>query len=240
MKGFSSDSFEMATGSKKYRDVLIAIKNLSVSNIANSVSMVLNHNNINYFLYGVQDSMDAGAENFYFSFEFDFPEIDNKGSNDFDFEKNVFMLIDGFCRQYDELCTITSGKFILHESFPLCIWPQDVIATMRQRHQIHTICQVLERSGILFDTNGDLIVCNAMYEYPIGQYKKDFSNGEELGAYLSDEKIDYIYKRLSAIPSQKCMSCDLLMSCGGGCISNWTHFSLDELLNRYRQRKNNL
>ena len=239
LKGYSPENFARITGVRKYHDALQGIRHLSDTEIPYSVSMVLDSENIGCFLPGVRDAVKAGAERFYFSFEFDFDFSSSSTENDtdFDFEKHVFRLIDGFCACYEELCALTEGKFILHQTFPLCVWDQNILMAMKSRYQIQTSCQLLQRSGLVFDTNGDILLCNAMYDYPVGHLDVDFSNGEELKQFLAQDQIGEIYDRLAAVPSKRCLDCPQWSFCGGGCVSNWSHYDLETLLARFQERQ---
>ena len=237
LKGFSTESYKNNTGVDAYDSVLKAINNVVSCQIPYSVSMVLNSENIKFFLQGVEDAKRNGATNFYFTFEFDFSPLEQSNDTKFDFKGNVFDLVEGFYQTYDELCNLTNGNFVLHQTFPLCIWEDEFLNVLKSRNQIHTSCQLLQRTGIIFDTNGNLLPCNAMYNHPIGKYGFDFTNGEELKKYLSNNKICKVYERLSSAPSKKCVDCDKWELCGGGCISNWCHYDLDTLLSEFLKYK---
>ncbi len=235
IKGYSNKNYYQNTGVKGYNTALIAIRNLSQFNINYCVSMVLNGENIDDFLLMVKDAVDYGAKSFYFSFEFNF---DFKKYNTDDFYKNIFILIETFSKKYDELNNITDGNFILHQTFPLCIWDNNLLEKMNKNNQLSTTCQLLQQNGLIFDTKGELILCNALYDYPIGKYNFDFKNSFELQNFVNSKKQNTIFQKLLSYPSKECMNCDLWNKCGGGCISNWLHFSLHELIKQFKIYKN--
>lgn len=234
LKGYSETNYFDVTGTNEYYNCLNAIQNIRKVNIPFAVSMVLSSDNINSFLLGVKDALNYGANNFSFSFEFDY--IQNKKFNKIDFI-NLFKLIDGFYNQYDRLCELTNNVFSLHQILPLCIWDNDMLVKMQKKQQIYTSCQLLQRNGLIFDTNGDLLVCNALYKYPIAKYGTDFYEAIDLKNYLNGEIANNVYNELCHAPSTKCRYCELWQICGGGCISNWLHYSLEELLHSYELYK---
>ena len=38
-----------------------------------------------------------------------------------------------------------------------------------EKKQISTVCQLQQRSGLIFGTNGELLVCNSLFDFPIGE-----------------------------------------------------------------------
>ena len=237
LKGYSHDDYIKVTGIDGYKNSLIAIANMVNSGIQYSVSMVLGSENIKTFLKGVRDAKDRGASNFYFSFEFDFSSLEKK-TKEFDFENKVFRVIDGFYEIYEELCRITEGNFVLHQTFPLCIWDDSFLNILKARQQIHTSCQLLQGSGLIFNTNGDLLPCNALHNYPIGKFGVDFTTSYDLKKFINSNTTCEFYKHLSSVPSEKCFKCDKWEFCGGGCLSNWFHYDLDTLIKKFSEYKN--
>lgn len=132
----------------------------------------------------LEDAMDQGASSFYFSFCSNFSALDTrKKVSDYDIEHHLFHVIDEFTRQYQELHELTKGKFVLHQSFPLCLWDMSLMQTMSSKHQLATSCQFLAHDGLLFDTNGSLIPCNLMYQIKLGEMGKDYDSAQSLSNY---------------------------------------------------------
>ena len=237
LKGFSKDSFIYTTGKDHYTNCMNAIRNIQRIKIPFIVSMVLTPNNIDRFLFGVRDAINNGAEYFSFSFEFNFDNNSHYSMNEC---FKLFRLVYGFCKQYDELCALTNNQFSLHQTLPLCIWNMEFLLKMKEKQQLYTTCQLLQKNGLIFNTNGDLLVCNALYNYPIARYGVDFHDANDFKQTLESKSINSIYNKLCALPSNKCIDCSLWQQCGGGCVSNWCHYSLEELLYYYKVFKNSL
>ncbi len=235
LKGHSSKSFYETTKTYKYLNCLKAINNLVKLKLPFTVSIVLTPDNINSFILGVKDAIRNGAKLFSFSFEFDFNE--NKYVQDEDFLK-VFNLISCFYKQYDELCSVTQDRFIFHQTLPLCIWDENFLNRLKEKQQLFTGCQLTQKNGIIFNTNGDLLVCNALFNYPLAKYNIDFKDKTSFKQFLNDKNTLELYERLCSAPSHICDNCRLWTKCGGGCISNWRHYSLEKLLIAHKKYHN--
>lgn len=227
LKGYNEDNFKEVTGTNGYKKVLSAISNISDAGIKFSVSMVLEKGNIPYICRAVNDAKQRGVTRFSFSFAYDF-DI-NSNLNHLDLENNPFILMEEFKKIYNDLDKATRSNFSLELSFPLCVWDKALIEEMIKKHQITSGCQLLSRSGVIFDTNLNFIPCNSMYEYPIGKFGVDFTDGNTFYTFFNSEKIKNIYDKLCSPPSVKCIDCSDYSKCGGGCVGQWLHYSLEDL-----------
>lgn len=228
LKGYSEEDYKENTGVKAYNTVLKAISNLSESDVYQVVSIVLNSNNIETYLYAIKDAVDNGAKEFHFSFEHDFSVLEGmKKEHDV---HSIYKLIRGFTNSYEELVSITKGNFTLHQSFPLCIWEKNFIDLLRKNNQIITSCQLLERSGLVFDTDGSLIPCNLMHQVHLAKYERDFSDKTSFLSFWTSKKTTEIYRQFCRQADKTCSLCEEKTHCGGGCLSNWYNFSFDELV----------
>lgn len=227
LKGHDRKSFKEIAKSDAFDKSLSAITMLSKKNINFSVSMVITLDNIDNFLEGVEKAIKAGAKRFSLSFCFDF-NMKGKGNELYLRGNNPYILADKFKKIYPKLQKLTNGKFNLSQSLPLCCWDLDLIRLMDARHQLSSICQLLGRGGLIFETNMDVFPCNSMYKLKLGALGKDFNNAEELLNFFESNKVVKIYNKLCAPPSEKCVVCDLYEKCGGGCVTFWTNFDFDE------------
>lgn len=238
LKGYSKENFNYLTGIDGYNIALNAIRNLAKNDVPFSVSMVIDRYNSKNFLSGIYDAVKQGATNFYLSFEFDFSVLNNNYSN-FCFN-DIFKMVEDFCDKYTELCKITNDNFVFHQTLPICIWEEDIIKEMQTKSQIHSSCQLLQKSGIVFDTKGNIIPCNALYQYTLGKYNEDFFDSCSLKKHLSSTDVCEFYKKISTLPSKMCVDCKNWSVCGGGCISNWINFDFETLIKKYHEYKSKL
>lgn len=230
LKGCSDDDYKSNTNFKEYDDVLIGISNVCRTDIKTSVSMVLSKENINDYLQGIRDAKLAGANDFSLSICYDFSETILNGVDYI--EKNIQPVILGFMKSYEQLCIVTNEKFVLSQSLPLCLWDKDFINVLKNKRQISSVCQLLKHTGIIFDTDLSVIPCNSMYDIKIGKWKEDFFDKNSFYEFWESENIDGIFKKLRGIPDKECNECENLSVCGGGCVSNWLHFSYNDILKR--------
>ena len=222
MKGWSPESYAQNTGVNAYETMRRALRNIAESPIESLASFVISAENVDFYLNAVSEARAQGVKHIYLSFEHDFSALDGKGTSQ-DLSK-IFYMIQRFAESYDTLQRITNGNFILHQSYPLCIWEKSLIQKLTDNHQIQTSCQLLERTGLVFDTDGSLIPCNSMYQVSIGKFGVDFSSKQSFETFWCSNRICTIYERFAALPSNTCCGCIEQARCGGGCIANWfTH-----------------
>ena len=239
LKGWSQESYVQNTGSRAYEKVLDAIENVVKSPIESVISFVISCENVDYFFPAVVDARTRGAKFFYFSFEHDFFPLESDAQPPSDLHK-TFRMLDRFAAQYEELHSITGGSFQLHQSYPTCIWDRSLLETMAGRGQLSTSCQLLEQSGIIFDTSGAIIPCNCMYQVPFGKLGVDFTGRDDFVSFWESEKVRRIFRYFIALPSGTCSTCGEWSHCKGGCIGNWFEYTHQELLEEYRRYRSRI
>ena len=226
LKGENETSFYSTTGVNAFGVICNAVKVLRKCGMRVSVSMVLSEENIETFLEGIKTMKELGVDRFHLSFCYEF-DIFQKNA----ISLNPYKVINLFVKNYSKLDAITGGEFELFQPFPLCIWDPNFINMMAKKRQISTVCQLLQRSGLIFDPNGTLIPCNSMYSVKLGKLYKDFCSSEDLIRYVNQDSIKQIYDQLCSVPDDVCLSCDKYENCGGGCVCQWTKYSFQELMN---------
>ena len=228
LKGNDKENFEVVAGKDYFEKVLQGIENINKNNLSNSVSMVITNENINTFLDGIRAAKSAGAKFFTLSYCYNFNVC---GEKDYLTKNNIRALIDGFVENYEELDKITEGKFSFSQSLPLCLWDEAFIKKLETKGQISSVCQLLKRAGLIFDTEGNLIPCNAMHQLKLGKLGKDFNSAKELLEYIDNKEINNVYDKLCAVPDKLCLECEKYANCGGGCVTQWTNYNFDEIKN---------
>lgn len=125
---------------------------------------------------------------------------------------------------YEKLHDITMGHLVFSMKLPLCIWPANFISMLQARGQLSTGCQLQERSGLIFDTFGNVIACNDLFDYPLGLYGQDFTDFDGLANVLSSPKTEECYDKITAYPLVSCMKCEQYNICTGGCPLMWLYY----------------
>lgn len=129
--------------------------------------------------------------------------------------------VDEICEVYPLLESIWRDKLHFSMRLPLCIFPRDFIEMLRVKHDVPFTCQVHQRTGVVFDTNGDVVLCNSLYESTIASYGADFSNAIQLMGRLNADKTKDNFKQLLRYPSLECSDCSWNTICRGGCLMGW-------------------
>jgi radical SAM protein with 4Fe4S-binding SPASM domain len=138
-------------------------------------------------------------------------------------------LVSDVLRDYASLVEIMNGKLFFGFNMPLCLWPMDFIQTLIKNDQIQTVCHVLKRQGLIFDTDGKILICNGLFDYPVGKYGEDFDDETSFAKFLNQPEILSFYDRISAFPSVKCQTCEVYDQCGGGCPLKWAIYDPDQI-----------
>jgi len=175
----------------------------------------------------VQFAMDCGAKSI---------KIDFCSTTFVNGEPNATYMVkpqevaQNIMRDYPELERITKGRIVFEMMVPFCLWPLEFINQLKQKGQLMSVCHLLKRKGIIFDEFGNIIMCNALFDYPLGRYGKEFYDGESLLAWLDTDQIISYYNRIGCYPSEACKTCSLYSECGGGCPLRWALYKPDEFV----------
>ena len=223
-KGENRDVFTNVTGFDRYNDVIKGIRYLTQKGKKFTVSMVLTEENIPSYIEGVKELYSIGVKRFHLSFCYEMQyssayQLPDKPSN----------IIHRFVDSYDELDKACEGHFDLFNGYPLCMWPPDFLSRLVEKGQVNTVCQLLKHAGLVFDTDGNIIPCNAMTDIKLGKLNEDFFDAETLVDHLKKPKIDDIFRELRCVPDFSCLKCKALSNCGGGCVCHWTKYSFGDL-----------
>ncbi len=147
-------------------------------------------------------------------------------------------LATNIIRDYPELMRITGGKLTLEMMIPFCLFPREFIEDLKAKNQITSVCQLKKGKGLIWSERGDLQMCNALFDYPIGHYGTDFTNAESLKQWLNSETVLGYYNKMGAYPSISCQSCDLYQDCGGGCPLRWAIYDPNKLVKPFKLKEN--
>lgn len=203
-----------------------AIRNLSSLPIDFTCSMVLTPANVSSLCDTVKSALENGAKQFSFTFL-----IDNERSKDNEElylqNNNPFVLIESFCSQIDKLNSITREWWVEY-SFPMCAYTSEQLAALKGK--LACPCQIHTESGIIFDTDLNLIPCSMYIENRIGKLGVDFSSYEEFERIAQKSVYRDTIEKLKQLPSTECESCQYLDSCYGGCPVLWKNYSFNAMM----------
>ena len=115
-------------------------------------------------------------------------------------------------------------------NLPFCIWPKEFIDEFKSEGLLISACHVMRNEGVIFDTDGKTMICNALFDYPTGQYGKDFNDADSYMKFRQSTEIQSYYDRIIALPSKSCIDCPMYKECGGGCPLLWFIFRPDDII----------
>lgn len=226
-KAFDSKSLLENIGMNTFAEVTKGLKRVFEHQPNSITSFVYSQPYMSHFLDMVKYAVDCGA--FGVSVNFCSPILYKDHADD-KFMVDVNMLSEEIMSTYEKAHEITKGRLVFVMKHPLCIWPREFIETIKNRGQISTTCHLQHQSGGIIDTDGSLLICNSMLEFPVGKYGKDFSSAKSLASFFESKKVKNYFAQARTYPSEKCIDCEVFEDCSGGCPLLWTVYKPDTMI----------
>ena len=164
LKGNDEIDFKNITGKDLFSKVLGGMENLKMLSFPFSCSMVITKENLFTFLKGVEFAFNNGCKGVSLSFAYDFCTSKNK-DDDYLIKNNPYYFVHSFVSQIDSLNLISNEKWSFESGYPLCIFTDEQIEKFGGH--LVTTCQLLNRNGIIFDTDLNILPCNTMHSIKI-------------------------------------------------------------------------
>ncbi len=228
LKGSTEEEYKNNCGKFGLYDVIQGIKNCEKYKFNYSLSYVLTENNVidlenfasNIKTHGIEKNI---------SFIICNDTLDHEGN--INKNSNHPLIIDKvFSEKYDNINHIMNGKISIHQTLPLCQCNQELLQKILDKNQITTSCHVHRRNGLIFDTDGSLLLCNNLPGFKFGEYNIDFCDGKTLREYFDSDYAVNMHKKFTTMPSSKCIDCDKSSLCGGGCCIQWFSNDFDSYI----------
>ena len=118
---------------------------------------------------------------------------------------------------------------------PFCLFSREFIKELKAKNQIVSVCQLKKGNGLIWDEQGNVLMCNSLFSYPIGRYGTNFTNVESLKQWLNSETILGYYNKMGAYPSDSCQSCEMYQDCGGGCPLRWAIYDPKDIVKPFKK-----
>lgn len=131
---------------------------------------------------------------------------------------------------YPKLDEVTNRQVLFSMKLPLCLWPKEFIEELAKKGQISTVCQLQHRTGLIFDVDGKLAICNSLFDYTIGKFGEEFIDKETLLSLMNKPTTVGLYDKLTSYPSTKCIGCERYDLCAGGCPLFWSLYHPQEII----------
>jgi radical SAM protein with 4Fe4S-binding SPASM domain len=148
------------------------------------------------------------------------PSISN-GDFDSRFMPEPMAIVSAVIEKYELLNTLSNGHFSIEGTLPACLWPKDFLEKLEQKGQISYGCHFKTRTGVIFDRWGNIIHCNHLFDYPMGQFGVDFNDVDSFASLWNNLIVNDFYDIMLAYPANACIVCNAFDKCGGGCPLNW-------------------
>lgn len=126
-------------------------------------------------------------------------------------------LIKKISEKWERISDILGGHVYLEQSLPKCDWPQNFIDTQINKKQFLFCCNIMSREKLIFNTNGELLVCNSLADFPIAKFGETFRDIESFKSFWNSKVVKNLYKKFYEYPQERCIKCDSYDKCGGGC-----------------------
>ena len=218
VKGASAENFKIIGAKNLYSQTSLGIKRAleyyqcGVSTVLNDVIGVDGLKNI------ARKCKDWGATSFSVSL---CNPLNENGSVEEGNATNLQWLIDEVVALHPFLDKLYGGRVNFELYLPLCLLPRDFLNVVLAKGQALTICNVHDRSGLVFNTNGNVLICNELASGVVARYGEDFTDARSLLYHLNGAKTVGNYRELLRYPSAECSICSKNAICKGGCLVNW-------------------
>jgi radical SAM protein with 4Fe4S-binding SPASM domain len=226
LKGASNDEYYINTGKAAFDLVIKAIHNLNDLNIKHSISYVITLANIQ-FLHSFFQAIRKADIKERINLAFCNPSITLDGKMDSSCKCETQVHIAAALMK--EYPYIKHENFAVMDTCPICLQDCDFINELIKSQKVSTGCHVHSRRGLIFDTKGEILLCNSLVGFNIGTFGIDYFDSKSLAAYWDSEKITKLYKLLSNLPSKNCINCEKKQYCAGGCCIQYLNNSFEEL-----------
>ena len=216
IKAANREQHKKLTGTDTFEEVLEAMENIREAKFKVGYSTVINRgtiDNLEEFAYMIKKHAPKHS----LLYSLCNPAISNSGAVNSDYVVPTEELTRKIAAKWEQLSEILEGRVKLEQSLPQCIWPDGFIDMLKEKKQVSFGCQVMTRKGIIFDTEGKLLVCNSLTDYPIAEFDKTFDDKESFEQFWESEELRKLYKKFYEYPMSKCADCDVYSECGGGC-----------------------
>lgn len=238
IKGSSDEEYLIDCGSRSYSLLLKGLKNCDKFGLDYSLSYVLTDENIKTLEVFANNIKLAGiTKTIFMVYCNDVITQENNDNNRLQLKMDY-----DFSNKYELINNILESKFKIHQTFPLCMCEPTTYAKMFEKGQVYTTCHVHKRNGLIFDTDGSILLCNHLAGYGIGKYGIDFYDAKSFEKYWNSDYVIGLYNKFTSLPSEECQNCKSISKCGGGCFIQWFTQHFDEYIKYkmlYKNKKNN-
>ena len=216
IKAANREQHKKLTGTDTFEEILEAMANIREAKLKVGYSTVINRgtiDNLEEFAYMIKKHA-PGKRLFY---SLCGPAVSTPKTINTDYIVPTEELTKKVTAKWEHLSEILEGRVVLEQSLPQCVWSDDFIDMLKEKKQVSFGCHIMSRTGLIFDTEGKVLVCNSLTDYPIAEFGKTFDDKESFEQFWESEELRKLYKKFYEYPMSKCADCDVYSECGGGC-----------------------
>lgn len=212
IKGSDEEEYIKNTNSIGFNEMIKGYKNLEKLGINVSTSFVLCDMNYQNFDKFFDSFIKNGLNNI--SFQLYKPSI-SEGEN---YNAPTIQELADLCKYVFNKIKLTNIKFSFEMSIPLCCLDEMILNEMIDRNCITTCCHLAKGTGIIFDSDFNILPCNHFVNHPLNNNK--VVPQKILNFWNSEIPIAFRNK-IRTYPHENCVHCPKWKYCGGGCFLRW-------------------
>ncbi|TSC91111.1 MAG: molybdenum cofactor biosynthesis enzyme [Parcubacteria group bacterium Licking1014_17] len=117
-------------------------------------------------------------------------------------------------------------------TLPFCLFGDEELSEFFKARAVISGCQLLSGSGIVFQADGSISLCNHLLDFKIAnpqQTRELLASEGNFLEFWNAEKLCEIRKQANCFRSPVCSKCSQWGICGAGCMVRWAHHSLSEV-----------
>lgn len=212
IKGFNEDEYVKNTNAIGFNEMVAGYHNLKKLGINVSTSYVLCDNDYQNFDKFLSSFIDNNLNNI--SFQLYKPSVDGETYA----EAPTISDLARICEYAFEKIKNTNINYSFEMSIPLCSLNELVLEEMISKKCLTTCCHITKGTGIIFDSNFNVLPCNHFVNKPLND--TPIEKGEILNFWNSKIPTEF-RKAIKTYPDNKCVNCSKWSQCGGGCFLRW-------------------
>lgn len=221
LKGVTETEYWINTGNKNgFKDMLLGYNNLIQEGISVILSYVIIDENTDRIDQLLKLAQKEKISKILFQFVKPVVSINNSS------EIMNFLQMGNVTNYIYDVFEKTNISYIIEVSFPFCYINEDYLQALIDGNHIMAGCHMHAGSGIVFDTNLNVLPCNHFVGFPF-KNSKVMSEKDIYDLWNSKNVLDF-RDRVSCYPSEKCKRCILWDKCGGGCFTRWLYLDPKE------------
>lgn len=220
IKGYDEDTYMSNTNNFGFEEMINGYKNAIDCGINTSLSYVIcdtDHKKFDKFWNAVKIH---GLNNILFQLYK--PSVDDN-SNPISIEELADM-----CKYVYDKIYKDNIDFVFEMSIPLCTLDENMLNHMIAKKRIITCCHIYKGTGMVFDSNFNILPCNHFMGHALNNEKININNVIKFWNSSDPKEFRSLIKKY---PSEICSRCKKWYQCGGGCPIRWMTLNPNDIIN---------